>query len=79
MKAYVTKYALTKGIFEVEADPSRSDAEYFKVEGYIDGFFLDKGIHLTRLDAVCRAKEMRRKKITNLERQLKKLKEMRFE
>lgn len=78
MKAFITRYALTKGIIEVEAR-----------EGS-DGWFGPKGQeewcwrfplaawHRTRKAAISRAEEMRVKKIASLKKQITKLENLKF-
>ena len=83
MKVYITKYALTQGIFEVEGEVCGGifgrmfDAEkngYFHNHPYgIDEW------HRTRASAVRTAEQMRQKKIASLEKQIEKLKKMKFE
>lgn len=84
MKVYITKYALTQGIYEVEAEdcgnnmikvPVKSRGfnsfDYYHGEG--------REWHRTREAAIERAREMRDKKMDSLEKQMKKLTRMRFE
>lgn len=74
MKYWITKYALTQGIFELEAE-DRGD-EMIKGKGYdyfhAGEFFSDKE------NAIKKAELMREKKIKSVEKQLQKLKEMKF-
>lgn len=79
MKVWITKYALTQGIFEAEADESEifrgmiavSPFEFYHGEG--------KEWHKTKESAISRAEEMRKKKISSLKKQIKKLENMKFE
>lgn len=81
MKVWITKYALTKGIVEREGkltsnnsisiiNQGRSLPTYWFYEGE---WYSDKE------SAIKKAEEMRQKKIKSLEKQIKKLEEMRFE
>lgn len=81
MKVYITKYVLTKGIVEKEAEDygdgtikvNESDwwLKYFCGEG--------KEWHRTRESAVKCAEKMRKKKISSLKNQIEKLEKMKFE
>lgn len=79
MKVFITKYALTIGIYEIEAEGTQqsgmiSDSNnpytYYHTEG--------KDWHRTREAAVKRAEEMRTKKIASVKKQLTKLEKMEF-
>ena len=78
MKVYITKYALTKGILEVEVnvseahpsmavDSENSVATYHKPDWFT-----------TKEEAIARAEQMRMKKIFSLEKSLRKLKELKL-
>ena len=76
MKAYITKWALTKGIIELD------DPEVF--EGYVVIGRLDPMINpvdwfFNKPAAIERAEEMRVKKIASLRKQIAKLERMKFE
>lgn len=83
MKAYITKYALTEGIVEVD------DAEVYnehpsmitvKSLGPFATFHGEgREWHKTRESAVARAEEMQKKKIVSLRKALKKMEAMKFE
>ena len=64
MKVWITKYALTKGIYEAEADNCCHDG--MVVVGYNCYHGEGKEWCMTREEAVHRAEEMRQKKIENL-------------
>lgn len=79
MQIYSTKYALTDGIVEKEVRDV-GDGMVEVLEGY--GYYLHgegKEWHRTWESAVARAEEMRHKKIKSVEKQLEKLKNMKFE
>lgn len=59
-KAYVTRYALTEGILELEGKVARNG--YFRADNYTSSFSL-KDWYPTREEAIKRAEEMRLKKI----------------
>jgi hypothetical protein len=83
MRAWITKYALSRGIIEVEGI---EDSEYpgslavkSKNETYLTSYFWGKEWHTSLFDAVIRADDMRKAKIKALTRQLERLKALRFE
>lgn len=81
--AWVTKYALTQGIFKVEGtiDPRVSET-MLTVPGSANTFpqyFHGNEWHRTLELAIARAEEMRRAKIKSLEKQLTKVKKIAFE
>jgi len=85
-KVWITKYALTQGIFEVEVEfPSYADVDndknYVKVvKNQGEGYFGEgKDWHRTKESAIKRAEKMKMNKIANVEKQLEKLKKMKFE
>jgi hypothetical protein len=84
MKVWITKYALTQGITEIDAEvcesgggsmirklPNTYFGEYYHGEG--------KDWHKTRESAIARAEKMRAKKLVSLRKQTKELEEMVFE
>lgn len=73
---WVTKWALTSGIIETEAEVR--DEEMVNC-GSRYGYFHGNDWHRTRVAAVQRAEVMRLKKIASLKKQLEKLEKMRFE
>lgn len=75
MKAYVTKYALSNGIEEVNGEIY--DDIYFKVEGFYI-LFKEGEWFETKEDAIKKAEEMRIKKIKSLEKQIERLKNKKF-
>lgn len=78
MKVWITRYALSQGIEEVDGEVSEipSILTYGR-----HGIAFDEGRqwHRTREEAVVRAEAMRLAKIASLERQIAKFKKMRFE
>lgn len=79
MKAYISKYALTKGIFEVEAAKIRDNEIVVDIGIVSSEFFHANEWHTTRAEAINRAEEMRLKKIESLKKQIAKLEKKRFE
>lgn len=80
-KIYVTKYALTAGIFSVEAKISDGIkmASYKQPGAYFTETAHGKDFHLTKEDALSRAEEMRIKKLQSLDKKTKKIYAMKFE
>ena len=76
--AWITTYALTGGIKEVEGDVCHgisSDMLSCAKEGH----FHDSNWHRTKEAALVKAEEMRLKKIASLKKQIEKLEKLRFE
>lgn len=74
MKVYITKYALTQGIFEVEGEvhPTIGNGRMF-CQANQGGIYHKPDWHTTREEAVARAEEMRVKKISSLYKSLAKM------
>ena len=79
MIVYVTKYALTKGIMQFDAE-IEGDLIKVIINGYTN-FFTGEGNewHITIDGAKERAEKMRIKKIESLNKQMKKITNMKFE
>mgnify|MGYP005759151723 CR=1 FL=1 len=82
MKVWITKYALTQGIFEIEAEECGmgfpgmiQTKEEHPSHCHEEG----KDWHRSKDSAVKRAEEMRQKKISSLRKKLEKLEKMKFE
>ena len=82
MKVWITKYALTQGIFEIEAEECGmgfpgmiQTKEEHPSHCHEEG----KDWHRSKESAVKRAEEMRQKKISSLKKKLEKLEKMKFE
>lgn len=80
MKIYVTKYALTQGIFE-EPNAIGHDHNVFSVShaGYCDSYYHKGEYALTKEEAIAQAEAMRLKKIKSLNAQLLRLNSLKFE
>ena len=86
MKVWITKYALTVGIIEMQQIPGATyeGKEYaFFVDGngqYNTGFYIPyEELFWDKNSAIVKAEEMRQKKIASLKKQIEKLERMRFE
>ncbi|MGR9107812.1 MAG: hypothetical protein ACU843_12855 [Gammaproteobacteria bacterium] len=79
MKYWISKYALTSGIVEVESDPPKAEfGNSIFPKGYCSSFRIGKDAHEKLEEAVKKAEEMRLKKISSLRKQIEKLEKMRF-
>lgn len=79
MKVWITKYALSTGIKELEVE--QSDGFLDMVRGkLLNDYYHGEGMdwHRTYESATVRANEMRQKKIASLKKQIEKLEKMRF-
>jgi len=84
MKVWVTKYALSEGILELDAALYKTDGmqEYVVVRNErfpCRTFFCANEWHYTKEAAIARAEEMRIKKLQSLNKQIKKLSALKFE
>lgn len=79
MKVWITKYALTKGIFEMDVESQSEDGKVVYGKAW-NQCFHGQGVDWckTKAAAIARAEEMRNKKITSLKNQIEKLEEMKF-
>lgn len=81
-KIYVTKYALTDGVREHEAD-ILDGGKYARVKAasctHLNQLFCGKDFHLNEYSAIERAEEMRIKKLQSLDKQIKKMSALTFE
>ena len=83
MKVFITKYALTKGIFEKEAEVCTGISDDFiRVNdacGYHSGeYYNGDDWHTTKEDAIQKAEDMQQKKIIALNKQIIKLSKLKF-
>lgn len=78
-KIFVFKYALTKGIIEVDAEIKQGIySEFTKVKNQGNLIYLDKDYVHTKEEALKKAEDMRLKKIESLKKQIVKLEKMKF-
>ena len=80
MKVWVTKYALTSGIEEVEVEETHTPAMVCAKTGtYIQAFYGEgREWHRHECQAKIHADTMRKKKIESLKKSIAKLEKMRF-
>ena len=80
MKVWITKYALTDGIIEVDSEQDRLTYGFVVTEGaFKNEWFNRTDCFTSRNSAIKKAEEMRQEKIKSLKNQIKKLEEMKFE
>jgi len=82
MKVFITKYALTTGIYEAEARRVEGHADMLEIPaapGAMSQYIHGLDWHITHESALMKAEAMRRKKIASLRKQLSELEEMKFE
>lgn len=80
MKIWITKYALTKGILEVDGEIcADTSTEMVKYGGYQYVHREGRDWHRTRESAIARAEVMRKTKIAALTKHAQKLRGMRFQ
>lgn len=82
MKAWVSKYALTKGIFEIEAkEHTPVDKNTIIDINNCSERFCGEGRewHKTKKEALERAESLKQMKINNLKRQIEKLGKIKFD
>lgn len=79
-KIYVTKYALTSGIFSVDGDINEDGtmASYKKSSTWFTEYVHGNDFHLTKESALSRAEEMRITKLQSLDAKAKQISAMKF-
>lgn len=85
-KIFVTKYALTKGILEYDAEINEGEIirgkttrAYVSIPGCVLQGFYGSDFHLTRAEAVEQANKMVEDKIKSLNKKIAKLNNLKFE
>lgn len=78
---WVTKYALTSGIFECDAEIcSDVSTDMIRIKrNHFDEYFHKNEWYTSKLDAIVRAEEMKEKKINSLNKQLNKISNINFD
>lgn len=79
MRVWITKYALTTGIYEIEAEITENGSA-FDMHASLPTFYNKEGKdwHRTKEDAIQKAEAMRQKKIVSLKKQIEKLEKLKF-
>jgi len=83
MKFWISKYALTQGIYEVEAEKTTNHLGEVEtmIMHKVDGMLVmyhGKEWHVTKEEAMRKAEEMRLKKIESLKKSIIKLEKLKF-
>ncbi len=83
MKVWITKYALSIGVYEADGELRETAGKFYMVVKGDNPFHMDvfyeKEWHYTKKLAIARAEEMRIKKLQSLNKQIKKLSALKFE
>lgn len=80
-KVFITKYALTSGIKEVETKIHKStfkDYSYYVRDSAYSFHYIGKDAFLDKSEALNKAEDMRKKKIASLRKQIEKLEKLSF-
>lgn len=78
VKRWITRYALTEGILELDGTLSTSGTFRHKPESGFDLYFHGKDVHETRELAIARAEEMRIAKLKSLDKSIVKISKLKF-
>ena len=78
MKLWISKWALTEELIEVDAPPSSCGYVSFPKGGYTN-YATKSQHHPTKEEAITRAEQMRANKIESLRKQIAKLQNLKFE
>ncbi len=77
-KVWISKFALTKGVYEIEVESTSIDAIVKTTDRY-PSYFLERQYHLTREEAVEQARKMQDAKLKSLEKQMNKISKLNFQ
>ena len=81
MKAWISKYALTKGVFQIDARETQQSSMIADVTNGRSGIYYHRegrDWHRTEEMALAKAEAMRRARIASLKKQVRKLEDSRF-
>ena len=79
MEVWITKYALTKGIFKLQVIDV-GDGMVRSADNVLEMYHKEgRDWHRAKESAIAKAEKMRQKKITSLEKQIDKIKKLDFE
>lgn len=80
MRVWISKYALSVGLFEVDGEVTREGGiSYTPPEGGLRQYYYGSDWHDTKEAAVARAEEMRIRKLKSLDAQIKKVSALKFD
>lgn len=80
-KVFITRYALTSGIKEVETEIHKSnfkDSPNYVRDSAYSFYYIGKDAFLDKSEALNKAEGMRKKKIASLRKQIEKLEKLSF-
>ena len=80
-KVFITKYALTSGIKEMETEIYKSEfnnQDYYVRDGSFSFHYIGKDAFTEKSEALKKAEDMRKKKIASLRKQIDKLEKLSF-
>ncbi len=80
-KVFITRYALTSGIREIEADIHKStfiDQDGYVKDGSFSFHYIGRDAFTEKSEALKKAEDMRKKKIASLRKQIDKLEKLSF-
>ncbi|MEZ3498998.1 hypothetical protein [Pantoea sp. KPR_PJ] len=78
--AYITKYALTFGIYSTKGEVSGDMfIQKARENGRLGQYFHGYEWHLSKEEALAHAEEMRIRKLTSLDKQAKKISQLKFD
>jgi hypothetical protein len=81
MKVWITKYALTQGVYELEVERTHSPTMVASIRGHSDCYtqcFHGKDWHETEAAALSEAETMRIAQIASLKKRIAKLEKLQF-
>lgn len=78
MKVWITKYALTSGIFEINAEVDGAMCSYRRSPEHFQEYAHRDEFHLNEDSAKKKAEDMRIKKLQSLDKQIKKISKLVF-
>ena len=80
-KVFITKYALTEGIKEIETDIRKNEVGNYEYVLYGNHYFFHIGsdAFTDKSEALKKAEEMRQKKVASLRKQIEKLEKLSLE
>lgn len=79
MKVYISKYALSVGVFEVDGELTREGGiSYTPQDGGLRQYYYGSDWHHTKEQAVAKAEDMRIRKLKSLDKQIKKISSIKF-
>jgi len=80
MKVWISKYALTKGIYQLEVDHMSDDEKSVYGRSWDECFHgKNKEWHIEKESAIARAEDMKKKKIDSLRKKIEELESLEFQ